>query len=100
MILTRFNKQLIEALRKTIRFREPYGVFIDDTVKIYKFYNRDYKSLNNIDALGYTDFHATKNIFFYSDGSKPWENARHYTEYYETLHTFRKKYSDYQDCWK
>ena len=100
MISTCFNKPLIETLRKTIRFREPYGVFIDDTVKKYKFYNRDYKSLNNIDALGYTDFNVTKHLFFYNDGSKPWESERHYTEYYETLHNFREKNCDCQDCSK
>ena len=44
-----FNKQLIETLRKTIRFCEPYGVFIDDTVKKYKLHKRDCKSMNNID---------------------------------------------------
>ena len=68
MISMRFNKPLIETLRRTIRFREPYGVFID--------------------ALGYMDFNVTKNLFFYNDGSKPWESERHYTEYYETLHNF------------
>ena len=53
-----------------------------------------------IDALGYIDFHVTKNLFFYNDGSKPWESERHYTEYYETLHNFREKYQDYEDCSK
>ena len=71
--MTKFNKKTRNSLCDRIHDYEPYGVWIDDNAKKYKYYNRKYRPLNNHNEWSSKELQVTNSMYFYNDGTKPWE---------------------------